>query len=74
MTDPQPIRLQPSCVHIRHKLMYSEKRHAVRGMVDDSDDTRVFFCIKTFEGLGPDDESVGPQDCGPRRSCYCPAP
>jgi hypothetical protein len=71
MNDPPPVKLQRACAHIRHKLMYSEKSHAVRGMVDDSSDTRVFFCIKTFDGLGPDENPVGPGACSPGRSCYC---
>jgi hypothetical protein len=71
MNDPPPVKLQKACAHIRHKLMYSEKSHAVRGMVDDSSDTTVFFCIKTFDGLGPDDQPVSPGDCAPGRSCFC---
>ncbi len=72
MKDAPPVKLKPSCAHIRHKLMYGDTRHAVRGMVDDSSDSRVFFCIKTSEGLGPDDKPVGPSECSPGRSCYCP--
>ena len=71
MSDPPPVKLQKACAHIRHKLMYSETSHTVRGMVDDSSDTRVFFCIKTFEALGPDDRPVSPGECAPGRSCYC---
>ena len=74
MNDPPPVKLQKACAHIRHKLMYSEKSHAVRGMVDTSSDTTVFFCIKTFDGLGPDDHPVSPEDCAPGRSCYCAGP
>ena len=70
--DAGPVTLRASCLHIRHKLMYSDERHAVRGMVDDSSDTRVFFCARTFEGLGPDQEPVAPRACVPGRSCFCP--
>jgi hypothetical protein len=72
--DPAPIKLQSACGHIRHKLMYSAKSHAVRGKVDDSSDTRVFFCSRTFEGLGPDDKPVSPTACAPGRSCFCAGP
>jgi hypothetical protein len=72
MSETPPVKLQPACAHIRHKLMYSETSHAVRGMVDDSSDTRVFFCVRTFEALGPDDQPVSPDRCAPGRSCYCP--
>ena len=71
MNDPAPVQLEKACAHLRHKLMYSVKDHAVRGMVDDSSDTRVFFCIKTFDALGPDDAPVSPAACAPGRSCYC---
>jgi hypothetical protein len=69
-SDPTPVKLQSACAHIRYKLMYSEKNHAVRGKVDDSSDTRVFFCSKTFDGLGPDDKPVSPGACRPGRSCF----
>ncbi len=72
MDDERPVRLQVACQNIRHKLMYSETSHAVRGMVDDSSDTTVFFCIKTFEALGPDEQPVSAEACAPGRSCYCP--
>ena len=39
-------------------------------VVDDSSDTRVFFCIKTFDALGPDQEPVSPGDCTKSRSCF----
>ncbi len=71
MNEQDPVKLEKCCAHIRHKLMYSEQSHMARGMVDDSSDTRVFFCIKTFEGLGPDDQPVSPGACAPGRSCYC---
>jgi hypothetical protein len=70
-SDPTPVKLQSACAHIRHKLMYSAKPHAVRGKVDDSSDTRVFFCSRTFEGLGPDDKPVSPTECAAGRSCFC---
>lgn len=72
MSDGAPaIDLRPACVHLRHKLMYCDERQATPGMVDDSSDTRVFFCTRTHESLGPDDEPVSPGDCTPERSCYC---
>ena len=67
----RPVKLRVSCLHIRHKLMYCDYRHDVPGMVDDTSDTRVFFCSKTQEVLGPDDKPVHPGDCKPGRGCYC---
>ena len=71
MSEESPVRLKASCVHLRHKMMYVDVRQATPGLVDDSSDTRVFFCTKTQEQLGPDDEPVSPSDCTTDRSCYC---
>jgi hypothetical protein len=71
INDPAPVKLQQACAHLRHKLMYGDARQAIRGEVEDSSDTTVFFCIKTFEGLGPDDKPVSPADCTGSRACYC---
>jgi hypothetical protein len=70
----QPLQLQQSCTNIRHKLMYCDARHQVPGYVDDSSDTRVFFCSKTGDVLGPDGEAVSPDDCEGGRECFCGAP
>ncbi|MHC4414705.1 MAG: hypothetical protein ACYS0G_05420 [Planctomycetota bacterium] len=70
MDDQRPVKLQVSCRHIRHKLMYVDERQTVPGLVDDSSDTRVFFCVKTQESLGPDSEPVSPDDCVAGRSCF----
>lgn len=67
----RPVVLKPSCLHIRHKLMYVDERHEMPGMVDDTSDTRVFFCVHTHDGLGPDGEPVSPQDCAAGRGCFC---
>jgi hypothetical protein len=67
----RPVKLQVSCLHIRHKLMYCDSRHDVPGMVDDSSSTRVFFCARSQESLGPDGAPVHPSDCTRARNCYC---
>jgi hypothetical protein len=71
--DPaeRPIALKAACMSLRHKMMYVDERHAVPGMVDDSSDTRVFFCVKTHDALGPDGAAAGPRDCTKARACYC---
>ena len=58
MIDDQSVKLQVCCQSIRHKLMYVDERHATPGLVDDSSDTRVFFCVRTQESLGPDGEAA----------------
>ena len=70
MTSLPQLNLQPCCAHLRHKLMYCDARHATPGLVDNSSDTRVFFCTKTQDYLGPDDEPVDPGGCGSHRSCH----
>lgn len=58
-------------MRLRHKMMYLDSRQKTPGLVDDSSDTRVFFCTKTHEVLGPDLEPVSPDACQPSRGCYC---
>ena len=72
MTEEDAIELQPACRHLRHKLMYVDERHATPGLVDDSSDTRVFFCVLSQDPVGDDGEPVSPSDCVPGRACYCP--
>jgi hypothetical protein len=67
----RPVRLRVACLSLRHKMMYVDERHAVRGMVDDSSDTRIYWCTKTQEALGPDGKPVSPGDCETGRECYC---
>ena len=71
MSDGETLDLRPACRHLRHKMMYVDERHSRVGLVDDSSDTRVFFCVLSQESLGPDGEPVGPGDCTPQRGCYC---
>ncbi len=71
MNTEKDLKLKIACLNIRHKLMYVDDRHATVGLVDDSSDTRVFFCVKTQESLGPDGQAVSPTDCKNSRSCYC---
>lgn len=66
-----PIHLQVTCLNLRHKMMYVDERQRTPGLVDDSSDTRIFFCTKTQDSLGPDGEPVSPTDCDGSRDCYC---
>lgn len=71
MNTMVPLTLKTTCLNLRHKLMYVDARQASPGMVDDQSDTRVFFCIRTCDSLGPDSEPVGPRECTESRGCYC---
>jgi hypothetical protein len=70
MNDEQPLKLQQTCLHLRHKLMYVDERQSIPGVVDDSSDTRVFFCMKSQDAIGPDHEPVAPTVCTKGRSCF----
>lgn len=67
----RPVKLEVTCLSLRHKLMYVDERHRQRGMTDDSSQTRIFWCSRTQDSLGPDGEAVSPRDCGDGRACYC---
>ena len=67
----RPVQLQASCMKLRHKLMYIDARHTQRGVVDDSSETRIFWCSKTQDSLGPDGEQVNPECCSASRTCFC---
>jgi hypothetical protein len=71
MSDEDAVRLKPACRHLRHKMMYVDERHSRVGLVDDSSDTRVFFCVLSQDPLGQDGEPVSPDHCTPARGCYC---
>jgi len=70
MTD-DTVKLVPACLHLRHKMMYVDDRHSRIGTVDDSSDTRVFFCAQNQDVLGPDGSPVSPTECTPLRQCFC---
>ena len=69
--NEMPVKLKVACEHLRHKMMYCDERQSTPGLVDDSSDTRVFFCIKTYDSLGADGKPVSPGDCAKTRGCYC---
>jgi hypothetical protein len=64
------VQLTVACLHLRHKAMYSDEAQDVRGYVDETINHIPFFCLQTCESLGPDNESVGPAECKPGRTCY----
>ncbi|NOG52857.1 MAG: hypothetical protein HND57_00770 [Planctomycetes bacterium] len=68
LSSTKPI---PTCVHVRHKMMYVDQNQMTPGRVDDSSSTRVFWCNKTMDPLGPDDRPVTPRLCHANRTCYC---
>lgn len=71
MNALRPIHLQVACMNLRHKDMYVDERQSMPGLVDDSSDTRVFFCTRTQDSLGPDGAPVSARSCKGGRGCYC---
>jgi hypothetical protein len=67
----RPVELRVTCRNLRHKMMYVDDRQSTPGLVDDSSDTRIFWCVKTQDPLGPDDAPVSPARCTKARACYC---
>ncbi len=71
MSAELPIRLEVACVNMRHKMMFCDDRHAHPGRVDTSEGrSHVFYCSRTQDSLGPDNEPVSTRECSPDRSCY----
>jgi len=68
--EERTVSLQVACMHLRHKMMYCDERQSTPGMVDDSSNTRVFFCIQSYDSIGPDAKPVAPKLCTPDRNCY----
>lgn len=69
-SDIRPVNLKPACLCLRHKLMYADGRQASPGMIDDASDTRVYFCVKSQDSLGPDNRPAHPLDCTAARMCF----
>ncbi len=65
----RPLKLKVTCIHLRHKLMYVDEMQATPGLVDDQSDTRIYFCTRSQEQLGPDDAPVHPAACCAGREC-----
>jgi hypothetical protein len=65
------MNMQPTCRHLRHKMMYVDDAQRCPGLVDDSSDTRVFFCVLSGDPLGPDGQPVSPDECDAKRACFC---
>jgi hypothetical protein len=70
MPDFRPVELNVTCLNLRHKLMYVDDRQKLPGMVDAESSTRIYFCTRTQEQLGPDDEPVNPRQCCDGRACF----
>jgi hypothetical protein len=62
----------PPCRHLRNKGMYVYTDGQLGESHDDYDNT-IYWCMKTSNGFGPDDELVDREDCSKAsRTCYEP--
>lgn len=69
MSESLPI-FHETCLRLRHKLMYVDARHMTPGLVDDSSDTRLYWCQLTQDCRGPDGAGAAPNLCSASRACY----
>ncbi len=75
-TDPNDLPIVESvtspCRHLRSKGMYVYTDGEGNETHDDYD-TTAYWCLKSMQNFGPDDEYVGRTECGnPSRSCHEP--
>lgn len=67
-------QVQTVCRMLRTKNAfgsYSEDVHEVPWQAGEST-TAVFWCLKTMDTAGPDDDFAHPSTCRPGRACYRP--
>jgi len=62
----------PPCRHLRNKGMYVYT-DGLGGESHDDYDNTIYWCLQTMKDLGPDDDTVGGEECcRTSRSCYEP--
>lgn len=64
----------PTCLRLRHKLMYVDIEHMRPGLVDCASTTRAYWCQLTQDARGPDGQRVAPLECSPDRACWSGGP
>jgi len=61
------------CRHLRCKEMYyTSQEQLARARTDLSAafESRVFWCLKTYQAEGPGGGRCGAEECPPTRACY----
>ena len=71
---PEPERAdqaQAICGELRSKRYFflDGPPKSGRDLLDGSNDC---WCARTMQKIGPDDDLVHPDDCGPQRTCFRP--
>lgn len=67
MTDE--LKLSPFCVHLTSKRSAFALRPA-RTEAELLDGSQACWCARTMTALGPDRETVDPDDCREGRGCF----
>ena len=57
------------CSKLRTKTMYLNVDYRSEGDEPGCNNTAVYWCLKTQQALGPDDNPVCPEDCRAGRGC-----
>lgn len=82
MSDPRetpfgtpPRRYVPACAHLRAKTMayHPEDQAQPPGMVVDSD-VNGYWCARTQDAIGPDQDGCAPARCRAGRGCFTAPP
>ena len=68
---PQERKIIPCCIHLQTKTRFcvGEEMAAGPGFIKVTD-TGTYWCEKTSESFGPDDQPGTPEACQPGRVCY----
>ena len=61
------------CKHLRTKSLFTPDARGNRVLVEPSP-TAHYWCNRSGTGIGPDNDFVGPKDCGAERTCYISVP
>ncbi len=59
-------RFQAPCPNLRNKEMF----YQTPGQEDDQFSSGLYWCTRTSEIFGPDDQPVGKAECCPGRPCF----
>ena len=63
------------CKHLQCKEMFYDTtvQPAWAAQTDDeehSEQTRYYWCLKSFREVSPDGQPCGAEECSPQRDCY----
>ena len=61
------LKLGAPCQQLRSKEMYYQSPGQEE---DELFSSGLYWCIRTYEGFGPDGQPVGKTECCAGRSCY----